>query len=377
MSEEKDYNVPVQNIEFNKIFLLSDLHFGVRANSLEWLNNQLLFFDQFYFPFLKENVQPGDVFFMLGDWFDNRQLLDINVMNRAVDVIYKLSTILPVYLMTGNHDIYKKNETDVNSLVAFKYIPNVNIIEQPIIITNNKSRILILPWIGNKEEEELYAKANSKKAEYIFAHTDMAGFKYDNGRSIVKGVNLRDIKGYKKIFSGHIHKRQQIDHMYYIGSPYHTKRGDIGNKKAVYIFEPDKNKLNFFENNLSSVFQRIKLEDLMEWTLDYASKVLANNYTDIIVPDKYIHLFNLTKFIELLKDCPYKKIETVGEKVKMDDDFIGIVDGDDIKDILTLLEMSIDELNHPLEMLVKLKMLNKSYYDKASKTEEQWQLSEN
>jgi len=363
------YEVPIQNIAYKRIFLLSDLHFGVRANSLEWLNNQLHFFANFYFPFLKKNVKKGDVFFMLGDWFDNRQLLDINVMNKAIDVIYQISKLMPVYLMTGNHDIYKKHDTDVNSLAAFRFIPNVTIYEDPIIVTNGTSKILVLPWIGTKEEEEKYAKANSKKADFIFAHTDMAGFKYDNGRHIVKGANLRDIKGYKKIFSGHIHKRQTIDHMFYIGSPYHTKRGDIGNVKKVFIFDPDKNEVEGFDNTLSSVFQRIRLEDLMEWTLEYSCSVLANNYTDIIVPDKYIQLFNLTKFIELLEGCPYKKIETVGEKVKIDDDFIGIIDGEDIKDILTLLEMSIDDLGHTMDMLVKLKMLNKKYYEKASNIE--------
>ena len=39
-----NYEVSIENINFNRIFLLSDLHFGVRANSLEWLSNQLLFF---------------------------------------------------------------------------------------------------------------------------------------------------------------------------------------------------------------------------------------------------------------------------------------------------------------------------------------------
>lgn len=308
-------------------------------------------------------------FFFLGDFFDNRQLIDINVMNKAIDVIFRISQIMPVYLMTGNHDIYKKNDTDVNSLAAFRFIPNVTIFEDPCIVTNGKSSILVLPWIGTKEDEELYAKANSKKADYIFAHTDMAGFKYDNGRHIVSGVNLGLVKGYKKIFSGHIHKRQQIDHMYYIGSPYHTKRGDIGNTKAVYIFDPNNNEFESLENNYSSVFQRIKLEDLMEWTLEFTCSVLSNNYTDIVVPDKYINMFNLTKFIELLSGCPYKKVETVGEKVKIDEDFVGIIDGENIKDIPTLLEMSIDDLEYTMEMIVKLKMLNNQYYEKASKLE--------
>lgn len=362
------YEVDIKKIGFNKIFLLSDLHFGVRANSLEWLENQVTFFDRFYIPFLKRTAKEGDILFFLGDFFDNRQLLDINIMNKAIDVVMKLAEVIPVYMMTGNHDIYKKNETDVNSLAAFRFIPNVTVFEKPLIVSNGKSNILVLPWIGNKDDEEAYAKANVKDATFVFAHTDMAGFKYDNGRNITRGVNLQDI-GFKRIFSGHIHKRQEMGCMYYIGSPYHTKRGDIGNKKMVFVFDPDNDSMETFENDISSVFQRIHLEDLMEWNLEYASSVLSNNYTDIIVPDKFVHLFNLTKFIELLDSCKYKKIETVGEKVKIDDDFIGIIDGEDIKDILTLLEMSISDLQHPMETLVKLKLLNRDYYEKASKEE--------
>jgi len=275
---------------------------------------------------------------------------------------------MPVYLLVGNHDIYKKIETDVNSLASFKFIPNVTIFEKPIIITNNTSNILVLPWIGNKEIEQQYININSKKAQYIFAHTDISGFKYDNGKPITRGINLEDLKSFKKIFSGHIHKRQQIDNLYYIGSPYHTKRGDIGNKKYVYVFNPDDNHITHEENTISSVFQRILLEDLLEWKLSYVKEVFANNYTDIVVPDKYIHLFNLTKLIELLQDCPYKKIETISEKNKISNE-IDLVEFDNIKDIITLLEMSLEELKLPTETFEKLKQINKEYYNKASKTE--------
>ena len=57
------YKVPELKIPFNRIFLLSDTHFGVRNNSIEWLENQLDFFYNFYIPFLKNNVQKNDVFF--------------------------------------------------------------------------------------------------------------------------------------------------------------------------------------------------------------------------------------------------------------------------------------------------------------------------
>ena len=363
-----EFKVPTEEIKFNKIFMLSDIHFGVRANSLEWVQNQLQFFEEFYIPFLKKNAKKGDVFFMLGDWFDNRQLLDIYVMNIAIDVMMKIADILPVYLLTGNHDIYKKYDTDVNSLRAFKYLKNVKIYEKPAIVTNGTSKILLLPWVGNKEKEEKYAKAN--KVDYIFAHTDIAGFRYDNGRQIFKGANLTDMEGVKKLFSGHIHKRQEMGNNIYIGSPYHTKRSDIENTKGVYVLTPDEDKVEFTPNTISSIFQRIHLDMLMDYSLEDAYKILSNNYTDIIVPDKYIHLFNLTRFIDLLEDCPYKRIETRGEKVKFDDDIVGIIDGEEIKDILTLLEMSIDDLGHATDLLVKLKVLNNHYYEKAQKEEE-------
>ncbi len=364
-----DYKIVTKQLNYNRIFLLSDIHFGVRTNSLEWLQNQKYFFDKFYIPFLKENVKEGDILFFLGDFFDNRQLLDIYVMNIAIDIVIKLSAILPVHMITGNHDIYKKQDTDVNSLKAFRYINNVTIYEKPIIITNNNNKILVLPWIGDKEKEEQYAKRNN--VDYIFAHTDITGFKYDNGKQILSGVDFSDIKGVKRIISGHIHKRQGTDKMLYIGSPYHTKRSDIANEKGVYIFEPNSNNINFYPNTLSSIFQKIHLDDLLECTLEETYKLLDNNYTDIIVPDKYIHLFNLTRFINLLEGCNYKKIETRGEKVKIEEDLIGIIEGDEIKDILTLLEISIDDLEYNTELLITLKSLNKEYYEKASNIEDE------
>ena len=362
------YEVPIQHIDYNKIFLISDLHFGVRSNSIEWLQNQLNFFENFYIPYLKQNKKEGDILVMIGDWHDSRQLLDITILNTSIDIMLKLSSIIPVYCITGNHDIAKRNDTDVNSLRIFKYINNVTIYEKPVVITNGVNKILVLPWIGDNKEEENYVRSND--IDYVFAHTDIVGSKYDNGKPIIKGSDLGNVNNsVKRIFSGHIHKRQEFDKLIYIGSPYHTKRSDIGNQKGIYVFNPNKNTYEFTPNNLSPVFQRIKLEDILEWELSYVSSILENNYTDIVVPDKYIHLFNLTIFIDLLSECNYKKIEVVGEKIKSDDNIGDLLEGENIKDVLTLLEISLDDLKLEQDMLIKLKTLNKQYYEKASKIE--------
>jgi DNA repair exonuclease SbcCD nuclease subunit len=355
------YKLDTEEINYNKIFPLSDLHFGVRSNSLEWVQNQQDFFYNFYIPFLKENVKEKDILVFLGDVFDSRQLLDIFVMNIVIDIIIEISKILPIYIMAGNHDIYKKYDTNINSLKIFNAIKNIKIYEKPIIITNKKTSILILPWIGNKEKEENYIKSNN--TNYVFAHSDFTGFKYDNGKEINKGINL-NISNAKRIISGHIHKRQETENFIYLGSPYHTKRSDIGNIKGIYVFNPNTNKLFFKENNYSPRFQKIHLDSILELTKNDISKILENNYTDIIVPNKWIHIFNLTKFIDILSDCKYKKIETVGEKAKIEENISEVIEDIDIRDISTILENVIDEFKVEPEIKQKLKLLNKQYYEK-------------
>ena len=365
MSIPTSFKVDTVEIKYKNIFLLSDLHFGVRNNSLEWLQNHINFFKEFYIPFLKKNMKKGDVLFFLGDFFDNRQFLDIYVMNSAIDIVIQLSEIIPIYFITGNHDIYKKYDTDVNSLRPFRGIPNVIVYEKPVIVTNNDSKILVLPWVGDQKAEEQYVKENDHN--YVFAHTNIAGFRYDNDRAIHKGADFTAIPGIKRLFSGHIHKRQEYQQFTYIGSPYSTKRSDIGNTKGVYIFSPATNEVSFTPNIYSPIFQRIMLSGILELTVEDAIKLFENNYSDVIVPDKHIHLFNLTKFIDVLDGCNYKKIETGGEKKMLGDELSEAVEGIDIKDILTLLENSIDDLQHQTEVLVKLKVLNNHYYKLASK----------
>ena len=65
----ENYKVYEEFINYNRIFLLSDAHFGVRANSIEWLQNQLDFFYKLYIPYLKENIEKNDVFFFSRGFF--------------------------------------------------------------------------------------------------------------------------------------------------------------------------------------------------------------------------------------------------------------------------------------------------------------------
>lgn len=352
-------------INFNKVFMLSDLHFGVRSNSLEWLVNQKDFFYNWYIPFLKNNIEENDILLILGDWFDNRQSLDIYVMNESIKIIHELSKIIPIHFLTGNHDIYKKVDTDINSLISFYFIDNIFIYEKPVILTNNKTKLLIIPWIGDKETEE--SIVNSNNADYVFMHTNLDGFKYDNGREITNGVNISN-KNIKRVFSGHIHKRQENKKFIYIGSPYHTKRSDINNIKGAYILDTINNKILFTINNYSPIFQRIYLSNILDKTVEEISAILNNNYSDIIIPANLINLFNITKFNELFKDTAFKKIEADIER-KNTNEIDTLVETENIKDILTLINDNINMLNASDEIKNSLKEKNQYYYELANKND--------
>jgi hypothetical protein len=80
---------------------------------------------------------------------------NVEMKKNLEDIIF-FKKVLPhkVVLLLGNHDVYKKYDTDINSIIAFKHIENVTIYEKPIVLTNKQSSILVLPWVGNKDVEE-------------------------------------------------------------------------------------------------------------------------------------------------------------------------------------------------------------------------------
>ena len=113
-------NTTLKNTD--EIIFISDVHFGVRNGSFEWLEIMQNYFKDFFIPLIRNEISSGKhpIVVVAGDYFDNRQYIDINVMNVAYNVMKEISSLCEVYMVIGNHDIYKKNDTDVNSLVIFK-----------------------------------------------------------------------------------------------------------------------------------------------------------------------------------------------------------------------------------------------------------------
>ena len=129
----------------NRIWILGDMHLGVRSNSLEWLQTQKDFYENQFIPTLKRDVKEGDILVQVGDAFDNRQSINLRVLHYAVDLFERLGEILPVHVICGNHDIWAKKSNDVSSIDSLKWIPNVAVYKEPKELKWGGKKVLLMP----------------------------------------------------------------------------------------------------------------------------------------------------------------------------------------------------------------------------------------
>lgn len=126
--------------------LISDVHLGCRNASIEWLDNITVYMRDFFVPLVRRTAANGKtVVIVAGDWYDNRLSIDINVMNRGMELMRDIAAVVPVYMITGNHDVYKKNGNDVNSIRYLGLLDNVTVIEKPSVMDFDKMRFLLYP----------------------------------------------------------------------------------------------------------------------------------------------------------------------------------------------------------------------------------------
>jgi len=362
----------IKSPNIDNIVLLADVHLGVKNASVEWLENVKTYFDKFFIPYLKSKVfaelpDNKTVVVIAGDFFDCRQHIDINVLNTGIEIMLKLSAITDVYIVIGNHDIYKNEDTDVNSSVIFKNFEHVYVIETPTVLSvKNNVSIALIPWAGTHQKETELLKSFKQDTDCAIMHADISGLIYDNGRTITDGANAK-VYG-KKIYSGHIHKRQETDNVIYLGSPYQMKRSDIGNVKGIYCLNiTDSGKITetFTENTFSPVFLKIKFADILELPLEELKRRFSNNYVYIVMTKHESIKVNKQRLIDTLDECDARHIEFLVDSSQINDEAQVEVEKDlTINDIFMNSLQEIQELNDTDRR--KLVDMNNSYMKQAS-----------
>jgi predicted MPP superfamily phosphohydrolase len=213
--------------EIKTIAQFTDIHFGKKLNSVEH-NQDCLDFIDWFISKLPENTSH---IFFLGDWFENRNSINIHTLNFAHEACIKLNALnIPIIVLVGNHDLYKRSSRDIHSVSIFSEFNNFTIINEPMYDEQNK--LALVPFMFNNEYQEMANELVKYKAEVLVGHLEFKQFAVTGYNVLLEhGPDHKLFKRLKLILSGHFHKRQIKDNVIYIGNTFPMDHGDAGDEE--------------------------------------------------------------------------------------------------------------------------------------------------
>ena len=225
-----------------KYILFTDIHFGCKGNSDEF-NQQCLDFLKFVEDKTSDINIDGAIF--LGDWFHNRNAINVKTLKSGIEGIYSLGNIGRgnSYMILGNHDLYYKDRRDVSSIVIPEGDIGVEVIDEPIMVDD----MLLCPWtIG---EEKLSELISEHSPNYVFCHPEIPSFSFNKAVKMEGEYDPQDYNGPKRICCGHFHMRQEKNNITYIGNCFSHDFSDANDwhNKGFAILDTDTNEIQYYE----------------------------------------------------------------------------------------------------------------------------------
>lgn len=306
-----------------KIFLVGDTHAGIYPLSGDkWKNIIKDYFYKFYIPMLRKKASKGDIVLFLGDLFDSRSQIPIDVLIFMQNILIEISKICEVHIIIGNHDLWSKTESDINTPSLYKFIDNVHVYETPNVLELNGKKCLLMPWIERKKDL-ISCLDTHTGCDYLFCHSDLNGARMHLKSVAHKNTDKIDIKnfiGYKKVYSGHIHIVQKINNFTFVGSICEMDRNDIDNQKGVFILDLDNDTEEFIPNNLSprfrkiSVLSEVDIEQLstLDTSKDFIDLKISNN---LLIGNRKLR----RKLEEVLQNGSFSDVEYLDDVIKEED----------------------------------------------------------
>jgi len=312
----------------SKIFLIGDTHIGLGyPNSVDkWFKVHQEYFSKFLIPLLKKEAKPGDIILHLGDLFDNRNIIPINLLNYGMDIVEEISKIAPFHIIVGNHDCWSKSSDEINTIRPFKWVPNVFIYDKTSQIEYNGLKLCFMPYI-EKRLEQINLINQNKDCDYLFCHSDLNGCRMhltSVGHRNSDKIDVDDFKCFKRVFSAHIHIRQVSKNFEFIGSNFQMDRNDYGDKKGITVLDTNTGETEFIPNDVSPVFKKVRISNEGDVELLEALKT-SKDYIDISISNNLlISNRKLRRKLEIiLEKSNFASVEYIDDITKE------LVDGED------------------------------------------------
>lgn len=346
------------------IAILGDTHFGARGDSPFFHNYFKRFYNEVFFPYLKENNIKHIV--QLGDVFDRRKFVNYQTLNQCQSYFFEpLNDSFSSWLLVGNHDTYYKNTNEVNSLnLLLKQYTNVSQVNSPTEVEFDGLSILMVPWICQENYNEVMHAMENSRSQILVGHFEIEGFEMHKGAYCDRGISPEMFSKFDIVLSGHFHTKSSRGNIFYTGTPYEMTWSDFEDKKGFHIFDTTTRELKFVPNPYS-MFHKLWYDD-SNCTMD---EVLAQDFSKY--KDTIVKVIIKNKLNPVWFDMFIEKIEksgTIDLQVVEDHLNLNLEDDSDIineaEDTLTILNKYVSQLELKADKS-KLENLLRSLYNEA------------
>ena len=340
-----------------KIAIINDTHFGARGDSQLFFNYFMKFFDDVFFPYLKENNIKTVIH--AGDLMDRRKFVNFSILNQVRNkFIQRLKDEnIEFHCILGNHDVYYRNTNEVNS-VRELFGTDIHLYERPKVIDINGLNIALLPWVNKENHDECVDFIKTAAAPILIGHLELEGYEVMRGVGFQGGMDAKLFDRYERVLSGHFHCRQEKDNIYYLGTQYQITFADLAETKGFHILDTETRELDFIENPYK-MFHTLRYNDEdgppdTEKTYPH----LNGSYVKLYVESKK-HPYSFDRFMDKLYESGVAKITIVEEIIDSEWTKEEIVDL--AQDTVTLINNEIDAIEE-VDDKPRMKKLIKDLY---------------
>jgi DNA repair exonuclease SbcCD ATPase subunit/DNA repair exonuclease SbcCD nuclease subunit len=243
--------------------LFTDIHFGKRSDSDEH-NNDCMAFVEWFMSEVQKDPEIDHIWF-LGDWHEHRAAVNAFTLDISYRAAKKLNSLgIPIYHITGNHDMAMRNKRTVYTTNHFENLENYIMVDEIKVYDEIHGSVLAIPYLTEEEYPEVLKYPNAPVA---MGHLELKGFKVTGTGNVMEhGPEASTFfKDKTKVFSGHFHQRQSKGNIHYIGNPFAMNFSDANDPDrgmAVYDFETDT--LNYINWEDGPRFIRTTLSDVLD-----------------------------------------------------------------------------------------------------------------
>ena len=227
-----------------KMVLLGDLHFGIKANVPQFVDYQVRELDRAIGYAVDQGIKT--VVF-LGDIMNDRRNVYVPILRLVKRKFKEYAALgLRIIVIVGNHDAFYRNTNEINTPVeVFDGVDLTVVGTSPLTENIGGKSCLFMPWMATDLYEKWIDFIEDSPADYCFGHFEINGFVMNNSNKCRSSLKKSHFKGFRGYFSGHFHTKNGP----YVGSLSQLDWNDYGIDKGFHVLDLDTGVVDFVRSD--------------------------------------------------------------------------------------------------------------------------------